>query len=78
MKGAKIFSNIDLKLGYHQVKIYEVDIHRTIFCTKYGYDEFTIVPFGLKNVPSMFIIFVISPIDIYPSLCQVNIQNKNI
>ena len=54
MKEAQVFSKIDLKLGYHQLHIHEVDIHLTTFHTRYGHYEFTIVPFGSTNVPSLF------------------------
>ena len=50
-----MFSKIDLKLGYHQPHSQEVDIHYIAFSTWYGNYEFMIVPFGLTNVPTVFI-----------------------
>jgi hypothetical protein len=54
LKGARIFSNIDLRSGYHQVNIREEDINKRKFRKIYGNYGFTVVPFGLSNAPTIF------------------------
>lgn len=54
LKGYKFLSKIDLRSNYHQFKIRDEDVSKTIFRTRYGYFEFLVMPFRLTNAPIVF------------------------
>ena len=73
LRGARVLSKIDLRSGYHQLKIRPFDIEKTAFTTRYGLYEYTVISFGLTNAPTYFMYLMNMVLVSFPRLSQLKL-----
>ncbi|GKV17043.1 hypothetical protein SLEP1_g27596 [Rubroshorea leprosula] len=74
-EGAQVFSKIDLRSDYHQLKIKPDDVPKTAFCTRYDHNEFLVMPFGLTNAPTRFMDLMNRVFSKYLDKCEFWLDN---
>ena len=67
LKGTSVLSNINLRSGYHQLRIMDADVHKTAFRMRYGHYEFLVMLFGLTNAPAAFMDLMNR---VFPTVCR--------
>nr|GEZ06034.1 putative reverse transcriptase domain-containing protein [Tanacetum cinerariifolium] len=67
LQGSSVYSKIELRSGYYQLRVYDEDISKTAFRTRYGHYKFQVIPFGLTNAPAVFM-------DLMNRVCRPNLD----